>query len=121
MFRWSDYEELRTRKDLFDDVIAERNRTVTSDGRQMIAAFVSGNYFEALGGRVLAGRALGWFDARTPGTDPVAVLSHRAWTRFFDQDPAAVGKTVRLNDQVFTLVGVMHEEFFGLNDTPPDG
>jgi len=120
VFRWSDYEELRSRKDLFDDVIAERNRTVSSDGRQLIAAFVSGNYFEALGGRVLGGRALGWFDARTPGSDPVAVLSHRAWTRFFDQDPATVGKTVRLNDHVFTIVGVMHEEFVGLNDTPPD-
>jgi predicted permease len=120
MFRWNDYEELRSRKDLFDDVIAERNRTVASDGRQLIAAFVSGTYFEALGGRVLAGRALAWFDARTPGGDPVAVLSHRAWARFFDRDPTTVGKTVRLNDQVFTIVGVMHEEFFGLNDTPPD-
>src|SRR5262245_37685686 len=27
-FRWSDYEELRARKDLFDDVIGERNRSV---------------------------------------------------------------------------------------------
>ena len=81
---------------------------------------MSGTYFEALGGRVLAGRALAWFDARTPGGDPVAVLNRRAWTRFFDRDPTTVGKTVRLNDQVFTIVGVMHEEFFGLNDTPPD-
>jgi len=120
MFRWNDYDELRQRQDLFDDVIAERNRTVSSEGRQLLAAFVSGNYFEALGGRVLTGRGLAWFDARTPDGDPVAVLSYRAWVRLFDADPAVVGGTVRLNEQIFTVVGVMHEEFFGLNDTPPD-
>src|SRR6185436_3287578 len=52
-FRWSEYEALRGREDLFDDVLAERNRTVSWDGRPLIAAFVSGNYFEMLGGRVL--------------------------------------------------------------------
>ena len=120
MFRWNDYDELRQRQDLFDDLIAERNRTVSSEGRQLLAAFVSGNYFEALGGRVLIGRGLAWFDARTPDGDPVAVLSYRAWVRLFDADPAVVGRTVRLNELIFTIVGVMHEEFFGLNDTPPD-
>jgi predicted permease len=120
LFRWNDYEELRNRRDLFDDVIAERNVTVSSDGRQLLAAFVSGNYFETLGGRVLAGRGLAWFDARTPDGDPVAVLSHKAWTRLFNGDPAVVGRTIRLHDQVVTIVGIMHEEFFGLNDTPPD-
>ena len=119
-FRWSEYEALRGREDLFDDALAERNRTVSWDGRPLIAAFVSGNYFEMLGGRVLAGRALAGFDTRAPGGDPVAVLSHGAWARLFDGDPAIVGRTLRLNDQVFTIVGVMQEEFQGLNDTPPD-
>ena len=31
-----------------------------------------------------------------------------------------IGRTVRLNDQTLTVVGVMAEEFVGLNDTPPD-
>jgi predicted permease len=119
-FRWTDFEALRNRKDLFEDVLAARNHTVSADGGQMVAAFVSGNYFETLGGRVLSGRALGWFDARSPGAEPVAVLSQRAWTRFFDQDAAVVGRSIRLNEQAFTVVGIMHEEFFGLNDTPPD-
>ena len=44
----------------------------------------------------------------------------RSWTRLFDADPAVVGRTIRLSDQVFTIVGVMQEEFLGLNDTPPD-
>ena len=119
-FRWSDYQELRERRDLFDDVIAERHRSVSSEGRQLLVAFVSGNYFDALGGRVRSGRALAGFDARSAGGDPVAVLSYQAWTRLYDQDPAALGRTVRVNDQRLTVVGIMHEEFLGLNDTPPD-
>jgi putative ABC transport system permease protein len=119
-FRWSEYEEMRAREDLFDDALAERNRPVSWDGRPLIAAFVSGNYFDMLGGRVMAGRALAGFDARSPGGEPVAVLSHRAWTLLFDADPAIVGRTIRLNDQILTVVGVMQEEFQGLNDTPPD-
>jgi hypothetical protein len=107
-FRWSDYQELRARRDLFDDVISERNRSVPSDGPPVLVAFVSGNYFQGLGGRVLAGRALADFDARSPGGDPVAVLSHRAWTRPATES-GVVGRTVRLSDQVFTIVGVMQE------------
>jgi len=119
-FRWSDYQELRARHDLFDDVIGERNRPVPSDGPPLLVAFVTGNYFQVLGGRVLSGRGLADFDARSPGGDPVAVLSHRAWTRLYGADPDAVGRTVRLNYRVFTIVGIMQEEFLGLNDTPPD-
>ncbi len=119
-FRWSDYQELRNRKDLFDDVLGERNRTVPSDGPPLLVAFVTGNYFQMLGARMLSGRALAEFDARSPGGDPVAVLSYRAWTRLYDSDPAAVGRTVRLGDQIFTIAGIAHEQFIGLNDTPPD-
>lgn len=119
-FRWSDYQELKNRIDLFDDVIAERNRTVPSDGSPLLVAFVTGNYFQMLGARMLTGRALADFDARSPGGDPVAVLSYRAWTRLYEADPGAVGRTIRLNDQTFTIVGIAQEEFLGLNDTPPD-
>src|SRR5262245_5248053 len=119
-FRWSDYQELRDRKDLFDDVIGERNRTVPSDGSPVLVAFVTGNYFQALGARMLNGRGLAEFDARSPGGDPVAVLSYRAWTRLYGSDPAAVGRTIRLNDQTFTIVGIAQEEVLGLNDSAPD-
>ena len=66
-FRWRDYQELQRHRDLFDAVIAERNRSVISDGMPLLAAFVSGNYFESLGGRIPLGRALAGFDAQTPG------------------------------------------------------
>src|SRR3954462_13422953 len=83
-FRWADYQDLRGRTDLFDDVIAERNQPIPSDAHPLLVEFVTGNYFQMLGGRVLTGRALAEFDARTSGTDPAAVLSHNAWTRLYD-------------------------------------
>ena len=119
-FRWSDYQELQRHRDVFDAVIAERNRSVMSDGTPLLAAFVSGNYFETLGGRVQLGRSLAGFDAQLPGAGSVIVLSDQAWTRVFDRDPTVIGRAVRLNGQTLTVVGVMAEEFVGLNDTPPD-
>ena len=119
-FRWRDFQELQQYRDVFEAVIAERNRSVTSDGTPLLAAFVSGNYFETLGGRVRLGRSLAEFDTQTPGAGAVVVLSAQAWTRVFDRDPEVIGRTVRLNDQTLTVVGVMADEFVGLNDTPPD-
>ena len=119
-FRWSDYQALQQHRDVFDAVIAERNRSVMSDGTPLLAAFVSGNYFETLGGRVQLGRSLAGFDAQLPGAGSVIVLSDQAWTRVFDRDPTVLSRAVRLNGQTLTVVGVMAEEFVGLNDTPPD-
>ena len=37
-----------------------------------------------------------------------------------DSNPAAIGREIRLNDRVLTIVGITREEFAGLNDAPPD-
>ena len=80
--------ELRERDDVFDAVAGRPPPArSSSDGRNLGAAFVSGNYFDALGARVLLGRALATFDATEPGAAAVVVLSHQAWTRLFDRDP----------------------------------
>ena len=63
---WRDYEALRDRRDLFDAVVAEDTRFLSSDGRTLLGGFVSDNYFEALAPRMLLGRALGAADARAP-------------------------------------------------------
>ena len=91
-FSWRAYQELRGRTDLFDSVIAERHRAVTVDGRSRLAAFVSGNYFDALGGRLGLGRVLTDDDASAPGVGAAAVISFDAWNRFYDRDPEIVGR-----------------------------
>lgn len=119
-FSWRDYEELRGRRDLFEAVVAESTRAVSSNGRRLDAAFVSGDYFDALGPRMLMGRALSGVDARTPGDAPVAVLSHVLWTRQFDADPGVLGRSLDINGQPFVVVGVLRPEFAGLDDSPRD-
>jgi predicted permease len=117
-FRWQDYEELRERTDLFTAVIGEHTRVVSSNGRPLLAAIVSLNYFEALGPAVHLGRGLGSIDANGIGNP--AVLSHQAWTRLFDRDPSALGRQIDLNGRAFTIVGVLGPQFTGLGDSPRD-
>jgi predicted permease len=67
-------------------------------------------FFELLGVRCALGRAfLPGEDA--PGQDAVAVLTHRGWVNRYGGDPGVVGRTVRLNSQPYTIVGVLPESF----------
>jgi len=114
-FRWRDYLELNDRRDLFDDVVAETSRFVSSDGQPLAAVLVSGNYFEALGPRILLGRAFTAAD-----DDAVVVISHQAWRRQFASAPDVIGKEIALNGRHFTIVGVLRPEFTGLGGFPQD-
>jgi predicted permease len=120
MFGTREYEELRARRDLFDDVVAHRWQLMSSKDRRVNAAFVSGNYFDMLRPRVRLGRALAPFDARTPGGAPVAVLSDEGWALHFDRDPNVLGRHLEINRQSFEIVGVMRPEFSGMDDLPLD-
>ena len=119
-FRWRDFESMRARPDLFDDVVAEATRTVPSNGQPVAIGFVSGNYFAALAPRVALGRGLVPDDARAPGAEPVAVLTDRSWTRLFGRDPAVLGREIDANGRKLVVVGVMAPEFVGLDDSPRD-
>jgi hypothetical protein len=48
------------------------------------------------------------------------VLSHAYWQRRFGGDPGIVGKTIRLNQTLFTIVGIIAHGFVGTTPTPPD-
>lgn len=74
---------------------------------------VSGNFFDVLGTRVLLGRTLAPADDRPDSPEAVAVLSYGFWQRRFGLDPAIVGKTLRLENAVVTIVGVAPREFTG--------
>src|SRR5688500_6171974 len=116
-FRWRDYAELRERRDLFEAVIAESTRFISSNGRPLAAALVSDNYFEALASALSLGRGLGGSDA---GRGEPVVLADQAWSLLCDRDPAVLGRTLDLNCRAFTIVGVLRPEFVGLSDSPRD-
>lgn len=120
MFRWSEYEEVRDRRDLFDGVAAHRWQMVSSKERDLQAAFVSGNYFETLRPRLRHGRALADFDATVPGGAPVAVLSDQGWATLFNRDPQALGQRVEVNGHPVEIVGITRPEFSGMDDSPLD-
>jgi predicted permease len=75
--------------------------------------FVSGWMFPTFGLRPAAGRLLTENDDITPGAHPVAVLSYDYWTRRFGRDPQAIGRTFRMADRVYQMVGVTEKAFTG--------
>ena len=70
---------------------------------------VTGGFFEILGVRPLLGRTI------TPQDDaaraPVAVIGENLWRNRFGGDPAAIGERITLNDQPFTIVGVIPKSY----------
>lgn len=84
-------------------------------------SLVSGDYFTVLQVSALAGRTFSSSDDVQPGAHPVAVLSHEYWVRRFQADPAVVGRTFRLRDTTFTVIGVTEKGFRGVRPgNPPD-
>jgi predicted permease len=80
---------------------------------RVFTTMVSGNYFTVVGTRTAAGRFFVAEEDRTPGTHPVVVLSHQFWSRRFTSDPNLVGRTIRLNNLAYTVVGVAEPGFTG--------
>ena len=72
---------------------------------------VSANYFETLGIRPIIGRTFAPADEE-PGNDRVVILSHPLWQERFGGRRDALGETLRLSGQPFTIVGVMPPETF---------
>jgi putative ABC transport system permease protein len=94
----------------------ERIDLTYGTGQEMEKAYrqyVSGWMFNSFGLRPAAGRLLTENDDRTPGAHPYAVLSHDYWTRRFGQDPKAIGRTLRIGDDLYEIVGVSEERFTG--------
>jgi predicted permease len=79
----------------------------------VFGSVVTANYFTVLGAVPAAGRLFGTADGEQSGASPVVVLSHRFWSRRFNNDPAVVGRTMTLNGHPFTVIGVASEGFHG--------
>jgi len=71
------------------------------------ANLVSANYFGVLGVRPLLGRTFVPNEGQVDGAEPVAVISKSLWRRHFSSDPTIVGRTIRLNGRLVTVVGVV--------------
>jgi predicted permease len=74
---------------------------------------VSGNYFQVLQVQPALGRLFDSNDDRLVGEAPVAVLGHGFWTKQFGGDPGVLNKTLRVNGQTLTIVGIAAPQFDG--------
>ncbi len=84
-----------------------------SDATRSVAELVTGDYFQALGVGAQLGRTLQPSDDVAPGQHPVAVIGDGLWRRTYGADPNVIGKTLYLNGQPLTIVGVADPEFRG--------
>jgi predicted permease len=81
---------------------------VGGDGQplRVQAAVISGNYFDVLGLAPVLGRLTRAQDDGAAAA-PVAVLSFQFWMEHYGGDPVIVGRTIRLNDAISTVIGVV--------------
>lgn len=106
--------EIAERNTIFEGTIASTISDVlwTGEGdpqrlRGNIGPF---DTFDVMGVPPLLGRVPGPADAR-PDAEPVVVLGYRFWQRQFGGDPRVIGRQLRLNDTVRSVIGVMPKRF----------
>lgn len=119
-FSREQYEAIRTQAPVFSGVVADQGFGARLEGRFSFGLLVSGNYFTTLGVNPIIGRAIGPADAQTPGGDRVVVLSYRAAKRLYGGPEGAPGRSVVINGQSFTVLGVCPPEFTGLTGNAVD-
>jgi putative ABC transport system permease protein len=106
-----DYQE---QSHAFEDVMGTITDSMhwvsDASAERLTVAWVTPNAFTFLGVRPLAGRVFGPADA-APGAPPVAVLNHRTWMTVFGGDRDVVGRTLVLNGQPRTVIGIMPPRF----------
>ena len=116
------YLTLRQANHVFSDIAANNeDQTVSLVGGHQPEALhadaVSPNYFSVLGVSPHLGRSFAVGEDQ-PGRDHEIILSYDLWQRRFGSDSSVLGKTLRLNRENYTVIGVMPERFRLLGMTP---
>ena len=109
-FSWPDLEELRKETKVFAAVFGHSQRSVRlqvdEDPELAMAETVTGNYFTGLEAQPAAGRLFAIENDQALNQAREVVLSYGYWLRRFQGDRRVVGRSIRINDQPMTIVGV---------------
>ena len=116
---YPDLKDYQAQNAVFDSLAGYSSpRTVTHNeegaSEVVFAELVTTNYFSTLGLTPSTGRFFLEEEER-PGGPPVAVINYATWQTRFGGAHDIVGRTVRLNDVVFTVIGVAPRGFIGIN------
>lgn len=109
-----DFVDWRRDNSAFSELAASISTAVAFTGygaaEQLPAGLVSGAFFDVMGVRPAAGRAIAMVDEPT-GSRDVAVLSHALWNRRFGANPDIVGQSIVLDGTAYEVIGVMPPGF----------
>lgn len=113
-FSKPELDDLQTRAGVFEDVTpifeGSENLTGAQQPERLEAVNASFSYFSMLGVTAQIGRLFGPQDF-TPGFAPVVVISDALWHRSYGADPNVVGRTIRVDNDPYTIIGVLPPEF----------
>ena len=111
---WPNYDDWRRRAASFDGLAGSLADAVIVTGgqlpRRLDSRSVTANFFGVLGTTPVQGRLFAGSDAR-PDAASTAVLSYACALREFGSAPAATGRTVSLNRQTYSVIGVLPPGF----------
>ena len=100
--------------DLFDEIAGvwpvSANLTETDEPERVETALVGASYFSMLGVGAQVGRVFGASDAQ-PGITEVAVISDALWLRRFGGDRNVLGKRIRIDNDLYSIIGVAPKMF----------
>jgi len=113
-FSVPEFDDLRTQTDVFEDVsvivLGPTNLTGAKQPEHLEMTEVSPNYFSMLGATPELGRLFGHQDFAL-GFAPVVVISDALWRRSYGADPGVLGRSLRLDNDLYTIVGVLSPGF----------
>ncbi|MGE3274990.1 MAG: ABC transporter permease [Vicinamibacterales bacterium] len=109
------YAEFERRQTSFSSIAGFSIATANLVGpagvpERYIGTFVTANTFRLLQVQPLLGRDFRDEESQ-PGAEPVVIIGYRVWQDLFEGDPDIVGKPVRMNGTIRTVVGVMPQDF----------
>lgn len=111
---WPNFLDWRARVQSFESFASSREESYTLTGTERAQRLrgrrVTGTFFHVLGISPAIGRGLSDEDDR-PNAAPHVVVSDAYWRTQLGADPAAVGRTLKLDDVSYTIVGVMPRDF----------
>jgi predicted permease len=118
-FAFAELEEMRAQAagpgKAFESLttLAYWNNTLAEPGRtaeRLLSIDATADFFSTLRVQPVLGRAY-TTEEEIPGRTQVAVLSHELWQRRFGGDPQVIGRSIRLNAEQVTVIGVMPASF----------
>jgi predicted permease len=121
-FSVPELDDLRTRTDVFEDVsvivLGPTNLTGAQQPEHLEMMEVSPNYFSMLGATPELGRLFGHQDSAL-GFAPAVVISDALWRRSYGADPGVLGRSLRLDNDLYTIVGILSPGFRHPGPTSP--